>query len=92
MEKSSQGQWDDSVELRTEIDIYGTLLGSLQDKGLLVSSSSSSSSSSSEAENGDVKADGHLSTSHSMATSTSSTSSTLRRIQKVVSQQQTFKE
>ena len=90
MEKSSQAQWDDSVELRTEIDIYGTLLGSLQDKGLLVSSSSSSSSS--EAENGDVKADGQLSTSHSMATSTSSTSSTLRRIQKVVSQQQTFKE
>ena len=90
MEKSSQGQRDDNVELMPEIDIYGILLGILQDLGLLVSSnSSSSSSSSSETENEDRKVDCKLSTSHSLATSTSST---LRRIQKVVSHQQTFKE
>ena len=87
-EKSSLCQCNDCIELRTEIDIYGTLLGSLHDKGLLVSSSSSSSSS--EAENGDIKADCQSSSSHSLATSASS--STLRRIQKVVTQQQTLKE
>ena len=90
MEKSSLCQCNDCIELRTEIDIYGTLLGSLHDKGVLVSSSSSSSSSS-DGENGEIKADCQLSSSHSLATSSSS-SSTLRRIQKVVTQQQSFKE
>ena len=90
MEKSSLCQCNDCIELRTEIDIYGTLLGSLHDKGVLVSSTSSSSSSSSDGENGEIKADCQLSSSHSVATSSSS--STLRRIQKVVTQQQSFKE
>ena len=89
MEKSSLCQCNDCIELRTEIDIYGTLLGSLHDKGVLVSSSSSSSSS--DGENKEIKADCQLSSSHSLATSSSS-SSTLRRIQKVVTQQQSFKE
>ena len=91
MEKSSLCQCNDCIELRTEIDIYGTLLGSLHDKGVLVSSTSSSSSSS-DGENGEIKADCQLSSSHSVATSSSSSSSTLRRIQKVVTQQQSFKE
>ena len=90
MEKSSLCQCNDCIELRTEIDIYGTLLGSLHDKGVLVSSTTSSSSSS-DGENGEIKADCQLSSSHSLATSSSS-SSTLRRIQKVVTQQQSFKE
>ena len=89
MEKSSLCQCNDCIELRTEIDIYGTLLGSLHEKGVLVSSTSSSSSSS-DGENGEIKADCQLSSSHSVATSSSS--STLRRIQKVVTQQQSFKE
>ena len=83
MENSSQCQCDDCIELRTEIDIYGTLVNTMADKSVLLSSSSSSSSS--EGEN-IITADSKLSSSAGLTTSSS-----MRRTQHVT-QHQTFKQ
>ena len=82
MENSSQCQCDDCIELRTEIDIYGTLVNTMADKSVLLSSSSSSSS---EGEN-IITADSKLSSSAGLTTSSS-----MRRTQHVT-QHQTFKQ
>ena len=82
MENSSQCQCDDCIELRTEIDIYGTLVNTMADKSVLLSSSSSSSS---EGEN-IITADSKLTSSAGLTTSSS-----MRRTQHVT-QHQTFKQ
>ena len=83
MEKSAQCQCNDCIELRAEIDVYGTLIGSLADKCLVISSSSSQGS---EAES-DMTAEFENSSSKSL-----SSSSTVRKTQQVRQQQQTFKQ